>query len=140
MTLLNDAIQTGLLYDAQNLCSLSVLVTAISATRFLLFALESQTKRTILREPYDKLSPEETAGFFGVAFFWWVNKVLRTGYSNVLSLDEMPPLGKALDSMKTRAAMQREWDRRSKCPCVSPDLPTWTLANQTQENQKDALP
>ena len=111
---LSDVTQAGLLYVAWNLCNPWGLTSAISATRFVLLVLEGQTKRSILREPYDKLAPEETAGFFGVAFFWWVNKVLKTGYSKVLSLDDMPPLGRSLDVMKTREAMQREWDKRSK--------------------------
>lgn len=119
MTVLSDVIQAGLLYVAQNLCNPWGLASAIIATRFVLLALESQTKRSVLREPYDKLSPEETAGFFGVAFFWWVNKVLKTGYSNILSLDDMPPLGKSVDAMKTRVAMQREWDKTSTCTSAS---------------------
>lgn len=113
ITILSDVIQAGLLYVAWNLCNPWGLPSVIFATKLVLLVLESQTKRSILREPYDKLSPEETAGFFGVAFFWWVNKVLKTGYNNVLSLDDMPPLGKSLDVVKTREAMQREWDKRS---------------------------
>lgn len=119
MIFLSDAVQAGLLYVAQNLCNPWGLATAISAARFGLLILEGQTKRPILREPYDKLSPEETSGFFSVAFFWWVNKVLRIGYTNVLSLDDMPPLGKPLDAMKTRIAMQREWDKRSTYLCIT---------------------
>lgn len=113
IAILSDVIQGGLLYVAWNLCNPEGLASAIFATKIVLLILELQTKRSILREPHDKLSPEETAGFFGVAFFWWVNKVLKTGYSNVLSLDNMPPLGKSLDVVKTRQAMQREWDKRS---------------------------
>jgi ATP-binding cassette, subfamily C (CFTR/MRP), member 1 len=113
IAILSDAIQACLLYVAWNLCNTWSLASAIAIIRFVLLVLECQTKRSILREPYDKLSPEETAGFLGTAFFWWVNKVLKTGYSKVLSLDDMPPLAKSLDVMKTREAMQREWDKRS---------------------------
>lgn len=131
----SDVIQAGLLYVGEGFCyPVSSLTSAISATRFILLSLEGQTKTSILREPYNKLSPEETAGFFGVVFFWWVNKVLITGYSHILSLDDMPPLGTALDAMETRTAMQREWDRRSwfTLACAS----YIRFANQSQKNQK----
>jgi ATP-binding cassette, subfamily C (CFTR/MRP), member 1 len=113
LAIFSDIIQVGLLYVDQNICIQSGLAPAIFAIRVVILMLEAQTKRSILRDPYDKLSPEETAGFFGVVFFWWVNRVLKTGYSKVMSLDEIPPLGKSLDVMKTREAMQRAWDKRS---------------------------
>ncbi len=135
--ILSDVIQAGLLYVAWNLCNPWGLASAIFATKFVLLVLEGQTKRSILREPYDKLSPEETAGFFGVAFFWWVNKVLKTGYSKVLSLDDMPPLGKSLDVMKTREAMQREWDKRSTYTSASALVSFFFgLTNQTREARR----
>ncbi|ETS83861.1 hypothetical protein PFICI_05737 [Pestalotiopsis fici W106-1] len=111
---LSDAINAGLLFVARNLCSSEDLTLAIFATRFALLILEGRTKTSILREPYDELSPEETSGFFGVAFYWWVNKILRNGYSRVLSLDDMPAFGKSLDVGRTRDAMQREWDTIKK--------------------------
>lgn len=48
-----------------------------------------------------------------------MNRLLKTGYSKVLSLDDMPPLGKSLNVMKTRAVMQREWDKKSRCTLFS---------------------
>jgi ATP-binding cassette, subfamily C (CFTR/MRP), member 1 len=134
IAILSDVIQAGLLYVAWKLCNPWGLASAIFATRCVLLILEGRTKRSILREPYDKLSPEETAGFFGVAFFWWVNKVLKTGYCNVFTLDDMPPLGEGLDIMKTREAMQREWDKRSTYTLVSSFF-AFRLTNQTQKSQ-----
>ncbi|KAK0717285.1 hypothetical protein B0T26DRAFT_675615 [Lasiosphaeria miniovina] len=68
----------GLLYVAWNLCHPWGLPSVIFAARALVLVLEGPVKTDILREPYDKLSPEETAGFFGVVF-WWVNKILKKG-------------------------------------------------------------
>ncbi|KAM3552261.1 hypothetical protein MY1884_007289 [Beauveria asiatica] len=100
------AINAGLQLVAWNLCITWGLSSAIFAGRLLLFILESQTKRSILREPYNRLPLEETSGFFGVLFFWWVNKFLKTGYSKALSLADMPSLDKSLDAMKIRDSMQ----------------------------------
>ena len=111
--ILSDVIQGGLLIVARNLCGPLGLASAVFAAKAVVLALEGRTKRSILRDPYDKLSPEETAGFFGVAFFWWVNAFLKLGYSKVLSLDDMPPLVRALDVLGVREKMQRIWDKRS---------------------------
>ena len=120
ISIISDMIQVGLLYVAWNLCKPWGFPSAIFATRFVLLLMEGQPKRSILREPYDKLSPEETAGFFGVAFFWWVNTVLKVGYYEVLSLEDMPPLEKSLDVVKIREAMQRNWDKRSMHVVAAP--------------------
>lgn len=68
MMFLSDAIQVGLLYVVQNICNPWNLASAISATMFALLILEGRPKMSLLRKPYDKLSPEETAGFLGVSF------------------------------------------------------------------------
>lgn len=112
--ILSDVTRVGLFVVARNLCHPAGLTSALFAAQLILLVLEGQPKRAILREPYDKLSPEETAGFFGVAFFWWVNSFLKKGYSKLLSLDDMPPLVQELNVMKIREAMQRRWDQRSQ--------------------------
>ena len=113
MSIFSDFVRAGLFAVARNLCGPLGLPAAVFVAKTVLIALESRTKRSILREPYQNISLEETAGFFGMAFFWWVNGLLKLGYSKVLSLDDMPPLARYLDTMKMREAMQREWDKRS---------------------------
>jgi ATP-binding cassette subfamily C (CFTR/MRP) protein 1 len=119
----SDAIQLGLLYVAKNLCSPSALSLAIFIARLALLVLEAQNKTSILREPYRHLAPEETAGFFGSAFFWWVNGIIALGYSKILSVQDMPPLASYLDTMKMREAMQRTWDKRSTPLTIAPPPP-----------------
>lgn len=116
----SDVIQLGLLYVAKNLCSPSALPFTIFMARLALLLLEALNKTSILREPYRHLAPEETAGFFGTAFFWWVNSIIALGYSKILSVHDMPPLVSYLDTMEMREAMQRMWDKRSKPLAVAP--------------------
>ncbi len=113
VTVISDIIETGLSYVVWGLCVPWNLKAAIFATNCTLLVLESQSKRSILRPPYDALSPEETSGFLGVIFFWWINKVLKTGYFNILSLDDLPPLDESLDAAKIREGIEREWNKRS---------------------------
>ncbi|KAK4449692.1 hypothetical protein QBC34DRAFT_350884 [Podospora aff. communis PSN243] len=114
LAIFSDAVQAGLLTVAWNLCNPWGLSTKVFTTRVILFTLEAQSKKSFLREPYAKLAPEQTAGFLGNAFFWWVNGILRTGYSTMFSLDNMPPLDQALDAMRARERMQDAWDKRKK--------------------------
>ncbi|KAI9738030.1 MAG: hypothetical protein M1818_005458 [Claussenomyces sp. TS43310] len=76
-----DTIQFGLLYVAKSLCSPSALSVAIFLVRLALLVIEARKKTSILREPYQHLAPEETAGFLDTAFFWWVNDINALGYS-----------------------------------------------------------
>ncbi|TQV93218.1 ABC multidrug transporter [Cordyceps javanica] len=108
----SKALTAGLQLVAWNLCTISGLSAAVFTGRLFLFILESQTKRSILREPYNGLPAEATSGFLGVLFFWWVNKFLQTGYSKALSLADMPPLDESLDAVEIRDAMQQEWERK----------------------------
>lgn len=110
-----DFVQAGLYYVAKNLCHYSPLTAAIFAVKLVVLGLESQNKTSILREPYQNLAPEERAGFFGNAFFWWVNKVISLGYQKVLTAEDMPPLASYMDTMKMREQLQRTWDNRSNC-------------------------
>jgi hypothetical protein len=109
-----DIIHFGFLYVARDLCSFSALPPAICVIKVALLVCEALNKTLILREPYRHLAPEERAGFFGIAFFWWVNEFIGLGHSKILSLQDMPPLPSYLDARKLREAMQTTWDKRSK--------------------------
>ena len=113
-----DAIQAGQLYVAKNLCEVSMLSVASFVVKAALMILETQSKKAILREPYEHSSPEEVSGFWGTAFFWWVNEFIALGYSKILSNEDMPPLPSYLDSQHLRERMLHAWNR--KCTCVSP--------------------
>ncbi|RDW89784.1 hypothetical protein BP6252_01816 [Coleophoma cylindrospora] len=109
-----DVIHVSLLYVAMNLCSLSPSAFAIFVAKLVLLVLEAQDKTPILREPYDGLAPEERAGVFGNAFFWWVNNIIALGYSKILLPEDMPPLASSIDAMKLRESMQQIWDKRKR--------------------------
>ena len=137
LAIFSDVIEAGLRLVAWNLCHPWGLKSASFGVKLVLLILESRTKRTILREPYVNLSPEETAGFFGVAFFWWVNGLLSQGYAKLLSLSDIPPLIGALDVMTTRELIQREWDNRSKFPTI---VPHQQLLIEPQKSPKTVCP
>lgn len=121
-SMLCDVIQFGLLYAAQDLSCFSALPSAIVIVKLALLICETQNKTSILREPYRDQAPEDRAGLFETAFFWWVNEFLALGHSKILSIDDMPPLPSYLDAGNLREDMQKAWDKRSEVPCPVPRI------------------
>lgn len=113
-SIFSDIVQAGLLYVAWNLCNPVGLPLAGFMAKCVLLVLESQTKNGILRKPYDELGPEDTSGVFGLVFFWWVNRLLWTGSSKILSTEDLPKMETSFDALRIREEMQAQWDKRSK--------------------------
>lgn len=114
LTCSSDAIQASLLYVAMNLRFLPSLAGLASAAQLVLLVLESRTKTSILRDPCKKVSPEAQTGINGSCVFWWVNGILKIGYTSPLTLGDVPPLSRCLDAAEARKAMLEEWSKRSK--------------------------
>lgn len=113
LNILSSIVRAGLRFVSWNLCHISSLSLAIFVARIILFVIENQSKRPILQIKYNQLSPEETAGFLDRIFYWWVNKILKTGYSKNLSLADIPRLNKDVDATRICTTMQIEWQKKS---------------------------
>ncbi|KAI0011479.1 ATPase-like protein [Xylariaceae sp. FL0662B] len=74
------------------------LFTASVAFKGVLIALESYHKTKCLEWNSKRHSPEETAGIFGLATFFWLNSLFLTGYKNILKLDNLYPLSQILNT------------------------------------------
>jgi hypothetical protein len=57
-----NIIKLELLLVAENMCDIGFSATGAFGVKLVALLLECQTKEHILREPYDRLSGEETAG------------------------------------------------------------------------------
>ncbi|OJJ51777.1 hypothetical protein ASPZODRAFT_57391 [Penicilliopsis zonata CBS 506.65] len=97
-------------------CNVSMLSIALMAVKTVLLGLETQSKRSILREPWtsQNLSFEETDGVFSRITFWRVNALLQRGRKQLLKLDDLPTLHSELSSSLLRERMRVCWERRSK--------------------------
>ena len=89
------------------MCDLGMIVF-----KLMLIATESRDKRSILREAYSQWPPEQLAGILGRATFWWINPILVSGYGNILTANDLPPLDHDLSSMLLRQRALRAWDQR----------------------------
>ncbi|CAG8239001.1 unnamed protein product [Penicillium salamii] len=110
-----DLIQAIALYFVKEYhCEASILNVSSIAGKALLLILESQSKRHILREEWQNWSLEETESAFSIAFYWWVNSLLRKGRSKLLELDSLSSIPRALSSTTLRERMRTCWESRSK--------------------------
>ncbi|KAJ5266794.1 P-loop containing nucleoside triphosphate hydrolase protein [Penicillium angulare] len=113
LSISRDLLQVFLLrYIGQ--CRISVLSEATIIAKTVLLILELQSKRSILREPWQGLSFEETESSFSQSFFWWVNSLLRRGRYELFEIEDLPQLPRDLSSQLLREKMKHYWEIRPK--------------------------
>ncbi|KAJ5936628.1 P-loop containing nucleoside triphosphate hydrolase protein [Penicillium verhagenii] len=95
-------------------CQISTVNVSLIIAKTSILILELQSKRSILREPWQHLSLEETESVFSQSFYWWVNPLLRKGYSELLTLDTIPSIPTGISSDVLRERMKTCWEGRSK--------------------------
>jgi hypothetical protein len=89
VSLIFDAVQVRTLYLKNVEPAILGLFTADLVIKAVLLVLESQSKRSHLKVPYNGYSPETTSGVFSRSFFLWLNPVVLTGFRKILTLDDL---------------------------------------------------
>jgi ATP-binding cassette subfamily C (CFTR/MRP) protein 1 len=84
-----DTVQVRTLYLKHVEPAILGLFTADVVIKVVLLLLESMSKRSYLKAPYNSYSPETTSGIFNRSFFWWLNPVVFTGFRKILTLDDL---------------------------------------------------
>ncbi|KAI2671649.1 hypothetical protein CBS147355_8641 [Penicillium roqueforti] len=79
---------------------------------FSLLVVELRNKLAILKPRYKHLAPEELTGIVGRALFWWINPILKEGYHELLTQDDLPKVDRALSSRILRKRLVRAWTQR----------------------------
>ena len=87
----------------------AVVLTTSIVVKFLALLLEIKEKRGILRPQYQSYPPEATSGIFNKFFFWWQNSLLRKGFSNSLTVDDLFVLDKHLAAEYLQDLLQTAW-------------------------------
>lgn len=80
--------------------------TAAVGVKAVAFLAESQTKTRWIQWDTASHSPEETAGFFGLAAFSWIWKLFAIGRQKVLVLDDLFSLDRHMASDTLRMKLQ----------------------------------
>ncbi|KAF5718138.1 multidrug resistance-associated 1 [Fusarium mundagurra] len=85
------------------------LFTAATSAKALILVSEAWEKRSILRVQYRDLSPETTSGILGRSVFWWINPLMKLGFSNFLTEHDLYPIEKSLLGKRLFAQVEKSW-------------------------------
>lgn len=109
-SILLDAPQCRTLWLLPDGRVLAAVFTSLLSNKVFMLALESRGKARYLTENWQHLGPESTAGVFSKAFFWWLNDLMRRGFSTSLSLSSLYDGDEELRSEVLLARLQKCWD------------------------------
>ncbi|EGX88465.1 ATP-binding cassette transporter, putative [Cordyceps militaris CM01] len=82
--------------------------------RLLSLVAEVRTKEQILATGKSSFAPEETAGVLQRTFFWWINPILRRGWSITLRDADYEVADREVSAVYLRQLMNKCWDARAK--------------------------
>lgn len=106
-----DAVQIRTLWllgdDSRLVAALSSASLAIKLT---ILTFESQGKQSLLKDPYNKLGPEDLSGIFSRVSFWWLNSLLWRGFKTVLVPAELFQTDSQLDTNSLHQRFQHAWN------------------------------
>lgn len=91
--------------------ALAAVFTATIAVRCVMLTFESCEKRSILEAQYKSYPPDAISGPFNRGVFWWLSSLFLRGYSNILSLEDLFPLQKSLESERLYVRFQQAWGK-----------------------------
>ncbi len=83
--------------------------TASLAMKVIILLLEAKEKRQYLNSSDRQRGPEETSGIFSQSVFWWLNKLIRQGFSKVLRMDDLYPIDEDMVSERLGANFRQKW-------------------------------
>lgn len=87
--------------------------TASLAMKVIILLLEAKEKRRYLNSSDRQRSPEETSGILNKSVFWWLNKLIRRGFSKVLRMEDLYAMHGDMLSVRLGADFRQRW-RTSK--------------------------
>jgi ATP-binding cassette subfamily C (CFTR/MRP) protein 1 len=77
----------------------------------LTLTLVSQSKRSLLKAPYQAYPPEALVGIISRSLFWWLNSLLKRGHRQILSFKDLFDTDPELSSRLLQHTMGQTWER-----------------------------
>jgi hypothetical protein len=87
-TLPFDIAQSRTLWIDRATNSIAAVYTSAIGIKLMIIVTEAIEKRHILLQQYQSISPEATSGIYSRSFFFWLNKLMTTGFNKVLSNED----------------------------------------------------
>lgn len=96
---------------APELSEISILFTTRAGIKVFLAIFEARSKAHLLLPGYTDFPPEAGSGVYNRSLFWWQNALLKKGYSNILSIDDLFQLDKHLRAEHLHELIKTAWDK-----------------------------
>jgi len=80
------------------------------AVKLMILVAEAVEKRPILLDRYRHSSPEFTSGLYSRSFFWWLNKLMTTGFRRVLTNEDLYPIDFDMSSEYLADVATKDWE------------------------------
>lgn len=90
--------------------SIAAVFTSTLGVKLIILIAEAIEKRGILLDRYRDASPESTSGIYSRSFFWWLNKLMTTGFRRVIQNEDLYPIDEEMSSAFLQRHGQRIWD------------------------------
>ena len=87
--------------------------TASFALKSVILVQEAFEKRRFLQAADKAYGPETTSGLYGKALFWWLNGLIRRGFRQVLTPNDLYPIDQAMESETIDAKFWKTWSECS---------------------------
>jgi ATP-binding cassette subfamily C (CFTR/MRP) protein 1 len=110
LSLLSDAVTLRTLWLMPNTGSAILDVhTALLAVKACVVLLEASDRRKLLNEEDKQRSPEQRSGLYSQVFFWWLNPLIKRGFSTVLKSEDLFSLSDDVTTNDLSVEFWRNW-------------------------------
>jgi hypothetical protein len=114
LTVILDIARSRTYSLSPDLDAVATVFTSRVAVKLILAIAEARPKERLLLPQFADRTPESTSGAYKRALFWWLNALLKKGYTESLTVDDLFQLDKHLQSDRLHHLLGSSWDR---CKC-----------------------
>ena len=129
-SLVFDATQARTLWLLGGSRAITIMLTIGVAVKAVIAWLEAQGKGSLLSPSFQSESPEALSGIYSRSVFWWLNRLLRTGWQKILAFGDLYTLHGELGSDALGKRLDDRWKsgRFSYLPHAAAKI-DWTLSH-----------
>lgn len=109
LTLPFDAARARTLWFGGATKSIAAVFSSTLGVKIMILIAEAIEKRSILLDRYQDSSPEVTSGIYSRSFFWWLNKLMTTGFRRVIQNEDLYPIDEEMSSGFLQDQGQKVW-------------------------------
>jgi ATP-binding cassette subfamily C (CFTR/MRP) protein 1 len=109
LTLPFDVVRARSLWLSGATTPIATVFTIALGIKIMMLITEAIEKRSILLDIYQNSSPETTSGIYSRSFFWWLNKLMTTGYRRVIQDKDLYPIDDEMKSAFLQNQGQQIW-------------------------------